>query len=153
MISTHVTLIEWHRKPHDADRKTYARRHLAYLGGDQKLRVSASAEFKGEPDCADPEQLLVNAVSSCHMLFFLAIAEISGFVADSYRDQATGYLEKVNGGIEITRIELAPMILFTGTKRPSQAEVRQMHASAHKRCFIARSVNATVIINRDAISS
>ncbi|MBS0236871.1 MAG: OsmC family protein [Proteobacteria bacterium] len=145
-MSAHTVSIEWRRAPHETEPKTYARRHQSHLNGGQTLNVSASVDYKGEADCADPEQLLVNAVSSCHMLFFLAIAELQGFVVDEYRDTATGYLEKQDGGMAITRIELAPQVRFGGEKLPDYAVMQRMHAGAHKHCFIARSLKATVTI-------
>lgn len=111
------------------------------------MRVSASVEYKGDEDCADPEQMLVSAVSSCHMLFFLAIADHQGFVVDRYEDQALGYLEKGSAGRPvITRIELSPVVTFGGDKIPDDAAINRMHAGAHKSCFIGNSITADVVI-------
>lgn len=147
-MSIHEAVISWNRTPHSSDPATYSRNHVVTLSGDQKVDVSASVEFKGDASCADPEQMLVSAVSSCHMLFFLAIAEFQGFVVESYEDNPQGYLEKsANGGMEVTRIILAPKIIFGGDKRPDQAAISKIHENAHKNCFIRNSIKASVEIN------
>jgi len=146
-MSHHLASIRWHRAPHALDGKTYSRNHTAMLNGLQSVNVSASLDFKGDPDCADPEQLLVNAVSSCHMLTFLAIAEFQGYRVEQYEDDAVGYLEKAEGGgMAITRIELSPRVVFGGSKMPDDAAVGRMHSGAHKNCFIRKSIKAEVTV-------
>ena len=147
-MSVHGAAIQWERKPHESEEKTFSRNHLIELNGDQSVNASASVEFKGDPDCADPEQLLVGAVSSCHMLFFLAIADFQGYRVESYQDSPKGYLEQ-NGkkGREITRIDLSPRVTFGGDKIPSPEAIKKIHSQAHKNCFIRNSVTAEVTIN------
>jgi organic hydroperoxide reductase OsmC/OhrA len=148
-MSKHEAAVSWHRQPHSSDETTYSRNHVVTLSGNQALDASASVEFKGDSHCADPEQMLIGAVSSCHMLFFLAIAEYQGLVVESYEDSPLGYLEKgAKGGMQITRIELSPKIVFGGDQRPDQAGIAKIHDSAHKNCFIRNSVTASVEINQ-----
>lgn len=119
-MSQHQAEIQWQRSPHRADDNTYSRNHVVSLNGQQSVNVSASVEFKGDPMCADPEQMLVSAVASCHMLTFLAIAEFQGYRVEQYEDNAVGYLEKVEGaGMSITRVELSPKVTFGGDKVPT----------------------------------
>lgn len=79
-MSVHEAKINWQRTPHLSDPSTYSRNHQVSLNGNQQLNVSASEEFKGDPGCADPEQMLVSAVSSCHMLFFFSDCRVSGIL-------------------------------------------------------------------------
>lgn len=147
-MSIHEAEVCWYQKPHNTDEKTYSRNHVVTLNGNQKLDVSASVDFKGDPDCADPEQMLVSAVSSCHMLFFLAIAEFQGLKVESYQDNPQGVLEKSSkGGMEVTRIVLTPKIVFGGDKSPDQETIKKIHERAHKNCFIRNSITASVEIN------
>lgn len=151
-MSQHHTAIQWQRTPYPLDERTYSRNHVAVLNGQQSVNVSASAEYKGDPMCADPEQLLVSAVSSCHMLTFLAIAEFQGYRVEQYEDYAVGHLETIKGaGTSMTRIELSPKITFGGEKVPDEAALHRIHAGAHKNCFIAKSLTATVtVVNEKA---
>ncbi len=146
-MSIHVSLLEWARTAHPLDASTYSRNHVVRLNGEQRIAVSAPAAFKGDPACADPEQLLVSAVSSCHMLFFLAIAEQEGFTVESYEDRAIGHLEKnEEGRLAVSRIELFPDIAFGGDHRPDAASIDRIHAAAHKGCFIGNSVRAEIVV-------
>ena len=148
-MSVHEAKISWQQQPHSSDSTTYSRNHVVKLNGDQQLHVSASTEFKGDPNCADPEQMLVSAVSSCHMLFFLAIADFQGFSIASYEDAPLGYLEQNSkGGMEITRIILSPSVTFKGDKIPDQTAIEKIHNNAHKSCFIRNSITASVEINQ-----
>lgn len=147
-MSVHEAAIRWAHAPHSTESNTYSRNHSVALNGNQEVAVSASVEFKGDPDCADPEQMLISAVSSCHMLFFLAIAEMQGFQVESYQDDPKGYLERNDKkGMAITRIELSPRIAFGGDKVPDQEAISKIHTKAHASCFIRNSVTADVTIN------
>jgi organic hydroperoxide reductase OsmC/OhrA len=153
-MSQHQSAIRWHRAPHPVDGRTYSRNHVAALNGDQAVNVSASVDYKGDPGCADPEQMLVSAVASCHMLTFLAIAEFQGYRVDQYHDDAVGHLEQAEGGgMAITRIELAPRIVFGGAKTPDANALSRLHSGAHKNCFIGKSIKAQVTVVTDAVAA
>lgn len=146
-MSEHKATIEWNRAPHAEQEKTYSRNHVATLAGGQRLNVSASVEYKGDVACADPEQLLVNALASCHMLTFLAIAEFKGYRVAQYRDNAVGHLGKnEKGQMAVTRIVLSPEVKFDGDKVPDETELASLHAGAHKNCFIGNSITAEVTV-------
>ncbi|MCG6658449.1 OsmC family protein [Halomonas campisalis] len=147
-MSAHEAAISWQRAPHETDANTYSRNHRVTLNGDQKVNVSASVEFKGDSSCADPEQMLISSVSSCHMLFFLAIADFQGYQVESYEDNPVGHLESNDKkGMEITRIVLSPRITFGGDKVPDHKAISRIHTNAHKNCFIRNSITAEVTIN------
>lgn len=146
-MSEHRSKLSWQRRPHPEDAETFCRNHVSTLNGGQIVNVSSAAGFKGDPDCADPEQLLVSAVSSCHMLTFLAIADIKGFTVESYEDDAVGFLEKGDRGMAVTRIELNPKITFSGDKQPDAAALEKLHAGAHRNCFIGNSITSDVVVN------
>lgn len=146
-MSQHHAAIHWQRSPHPDDGTTYSRNHVASLNGAQAVNVSAAVNYKGDPACADPEQLLVSALASCHMLTFLAIAELQGYQVERYEDRAVGHLEKVEGvGMSLARIELSPQVGFGGDKVPDAAALARLHAGAHRNCFIAHSITAKVSV-------
>jgi len=152
-MSLHHAAIQWRRTSCASDGNTYSRNHVAMFNGQQSVNVSASVEFKGDPACADPEQMLVSAVASCHMLTFLAIAEFQGYRVEQYEDAAVGYLEKVEGSLMITRIELSPKMVFGGDKIPDGAALSRIHAGAHKSCFIGNSIKAQVTVLSDSVTT
>lgn len=98
-------------------------------------------------DAVDPEEALVAACSSCHMLFFLAFAGRRGFVVDSYTDDAVGVMTKNDvGKLYISAITLDPKIVWSGDKQPGDADIAALHERAHAECYIANSIRATVTI-------
>lgn len=144
-MSEHKINLEWHSASAAPEEATYNRNHTVSFSETVQVTVSSAPEYKGDPNCADPEKLLTSALASCHMLTFLAIAELKNFQVESYLDRATGFLEKgENGRPELSRIELRPSIVFGGDNQPDAAALQRLHASAHRNCFIANSIKAKV---------
>ena len=145
-MSEHTVNIAWNNQPHAEIDGEYSRNHLLNVDGKQQLGLSAAADFLGDPGMADPEQILTGSVSSCHMLFFLAIAQIRGFSVASYEDEATAILGKDDtGAMAITKIILRPKVAFVHAV-PSPEVLDRIHHGAHKRCFIANSLKSQVVV-------
>lgn len=146
MSEHHVQTI-WQRTSPDFKYATYNREHQWRFKGGVVVEASASPQYKGSPNCPDPEDAFVAALSSCHMLTFLAIAAKHGFVVDRYEDPAVGYLEKnAQGKPAMTRVVLHPRIEFGGDRKPDAAMLSRMHDEAHHGCFIANSVLTEVTV-------
>jgi len=97
------------------------------------------------PGTVDPEEAFLASLSSCHMLTFLYFAARKGFTVDSYVDDAEGTLAKnTKGKMAMTEVVLHPRIAFAGEKKPTAAELDQLHHQAHEECFIANSVTTNV---------
>src|SRR5512132_2810497 len=126
-MSEHKATIKWSRDGKDFAYKTYPRDHVWSVSSNE-IPASAAPAYLGNPNRVDPEGALVAALSSCHMLTFLALASNKGFVVDSYVDDAIGHLEKnAAGKMAITRVELRPQITFSGTKQPAAADLDWLH--------------------------
>ena len=98
-----------------------------------------------EPGNVDPEEAFVASIASCHMLTFLFVAGRKGFAVESYRDEAVGHMTKNQRGVPwVSTVELHPEIVYGGDKRPSAAELAQLHHEAHEQCFIANSIKTEV---------
>ena len=146
-MSEHSIRLEWQAKPHTQQAGTYNRDHVAYYSSNTSLSVSAATEYMGTADLADPEQLLVNALASCHMLYFLALCEGSGYTVSSYEDAAVGKVSKgPEGGYWVSEIVLRPKATFSSEKQPDRAALERLHHRAHKGCFIANSIKTPVSI-------
>lgn len=146
-MSQHLVKTEWAAKPHPQNPATYSRDHIATISGETKIAVTAAAEYLGNPMLADPEQLLVAAVSSCHMLYFLALCEGGGYSVASYTDNAIGYVEKNDAGaLCVSSIILRPLVSFASDKIPGADALKRLHERAHKGCFIANSIKTEVTL-------
>jgi len=143
-MSEHKATVRWSRGGKDFTYKTYSRDHVWSVNGND-VPASATTAYFGNPSRVDPEAALVAALSSCHMLTFLALAANKGFVVESYEDSAVGHLEKnAQGKLAITRVELHPRIAYGGTKQPTAEDLDWLHDKAHRECFIANSVTTEV---------
>lgn len=129
----------------------YSRGHTWSFDGGITLAASASPLVVPLPfsreDAVDPEEAFVAAVSSCHMLTFLAIAAKKRFVVDSYEDKALGIMTaNEKGKLFVSRVTLDPRIVFSGEKLPTPEQIADMHRLAHKECFIANSVLTEIVV-------
>jgi organic hydroperoxide reductase OsmC/OhrA len=120
---------------------------------DGGVSVPASASPSVVPlplsvaEAVDPEEALVAAAASCHMLAFLYLAAKEGLVVESYVDDAFGTMEKNSAGrLAITRITLRPKIAFSPARTPSAGELESIHHAAHEDCFIANSIKSEVTV-------
>ncbi len=144
-MSEHKAAIKWSRNNADFGYKTYSRDHAWRFDNGIEVPASAAPAYLGNAQRVDPEAAFVAALSSCHMLTFLALASNKGFVVDSYEDNAVGHLEKNPAGkLAITRVELHPKIIYGGAKQPTPADLEWLHDKAHRECFIANSVTTEV---------
>jgi organic hydroperoxide reductase OsmC/OhrA len=118
------------------------------------IRGTASGHVVGErwaeTGAADPEQMLVSALSTCHMLSFLHVAREAGFIVARYRDTAEGRLEKdAAGRWSVTRVALRPQIDYRGAA-PDPETAARLHHAAQETCFIANSVKTEVVVEDSA---
>ena len=142
--------VAWQRDGQDFAGQRYSRGHAWQFDGGLTVPASSSPLSVPLPMSVaaniDPEEALVAATSSCHMLFFLSLAAQRGYVIDDYRDEATGDLGKnAAGRLAMTRIVLRPRIAFAGTP-PSPEALAALHHDAHERCYIANSLTADVVV-------
>jgi len=140
--------VEWRREGARFTDNRYSRGHRWRFDGGTEISASSSPAVVPLPmsvaASVDPEEALVAATSSCHMLWFLSLAAAKGWVVDSYDDDAFGVMEKNSQGkVAFSRIVLRPRIEFSGAA-PDATALAAVHARAHDECFIANSLRATV---------
>lgn len=144
-MSRHTANVRWTRSTSDFQLDTYDRGHEVAFGSGTTIAASAAPDFHGDPTRVNPEEALVGAQSSCHMLTFLAIAARKKLVVDRYDDEAEGELAKnADGKLAMTRVVLRPRVVFA-TAVDGETLAR-LHASAHAACIIAQSVRSEVVI-------
>jgi len=124
------------------DYKSYGREHVVRAAGKHDLEGSADRSFRGDPERWNPEELLLAALSQCHMLSYLHVAASHGIVVEKYTDAATGTMEQThNGGGHFTLATLRPRVTISA----GDLDLAQsLHAEASEKCFIAASVNFPV---------
>lgn len=137
--------LQWtgNRGPGTSGYKDYGRDHTVSAEGKHAIEGSADRAFFGDTDRWNPEELLLAALSQCHMLSYLAEAAKAGLVVVGYTDAATGVMEQTaNGGGHFTGVTLRPRVTIAD---PAQKELAvALHQPASGKCFIAASVNFPV---------
>ena len=121
----------------------YGRQYRVLIDGKPPLHGSADATFRGEADRLNPEDLFVAAITSCHMLSYLALCARAGISVVAYEDQAAGLMRTDNrGGGKFEEVVLHPVVTLAD---PSQAErAMELHHRAHELCFIANSCSVPI---------
>ena len=123
-----------------ADYRAYERAHEYSVPGKPVIPGSSDPSFRGDPARYSPEELLVMAISSCHMLWFLHLCAVANVVVTGYDDQPVGtMLETPDGGGHFTEVVLKPTVTVTAGSDLTKAE--SLHERSHHMCFIANSVN------------
>ena len=121
--------------------QAYKRDHEIKAPGRPPIPGSSDPKFRGDSARYNPEELLVAALSTCHMLWYLHLCADAGVVVVSYEDQAEGTMrETADGGGRFINVTLRPHAIVKG----SVAQAEALHQRAHELCFIANSVNFPV---------
>lgn len=125
---------------------SYSRNHLVEAMNKMSIPCSSDPAFRGDPTRYNPEELMVSALSSCHMLWYLHFCAVNKIIVLDYKDVAEGMMqENENGSGQFSQVILNPVVTV---KEPSmQQKAIELHQEAKKFCFIARSVNFDVIHN------
>lgn len=141
--------VEWDRAGAAFSDQKYSRAHVWRFDGGAVVPGSSSPHSVRLPfsdaGAVDPEEALVAAVSSCHMLWFLSLAAQRGIVVDSYRDAAEGRMGVFDDGRRgIVEVVLRPEVLVGAGKAPAAGEIESLHHAAHEACDIAHSIRGEV---------
>ncbi|MEO3428060.1 OsmC family protein [Pelagibius sp. CAU 1746] len=124
------------------DYRSYSREYRVDFQDKPSLTGSADPAFRGDPKLHNPEDLLVVALSSCHMLSYLALASLEGLEVVAYEDQASGTMQQEGRGGRFTEVILRPRVVLAPGSDLARGEA--LHEDAHATCFIANSVNFPV---------
>jgi organic hydroperoxide reductase OsmC/OhrA len=152
MAHEYTAEIRWSRGEERFVDGRYSRAHSWVFDGGTEVPASSDPSSVRVPlsraDAVDPEEAVVAATASCHMLFFLAYVAKAGFTVDSYRDAPSGVLGKNEDGKGfLSEITLRPEVTFSGDKRPTPADLARLHHDAHVECYVANSLKSRVIID------
>jgi len=150
-MATYRAASDWRLKDgEDFNTGRYSRGHTVVFGSGFEAPGTASPHVVGNkwsvPGAVDPEEMLVGAINTCHMLSFLHVAREAGFIVTRYRDEAVGVMEKnAAGELWVSKVTLHPEISYAGAQ-PSADERERMHHAAHEVCFIANSVKTEIVV-------
>ena len=151
-MATHHATVAWQRGDQAFTDGKYSRAHEWRFDGGATVAASSSPHvvpLYSDEAGVDPEEAYVAALSSCHMLFFLAFAAKAGLLVDSYTDEAEGRVARDEAGrMWVAEVVLKPHVEFAGERRPSREEIDELHHRSHEACFIANSVKTAVTVEQ-----
>lgn len=123
--------------------RSYRRDHIVRIEGKPDLLGSADPHFRGDRSKHNPEDLLLAALSACHMMSYLHVCALNGVVVAAYTDRATGRMESYsNGSGRFVEVVLHPQVTVRDGSMVERALT--LHDEANRLCFIANSVNFPV---------
>lgn len=126
-----------------ADYKSYSRDHTISGAHKKDIEGSSDPSFRGDKTRHSPEDLLLDSISACHMLWYLHLCAVNGVHVTAYEDHATATMaENKDGSGQFTEATLNPKVTVRHESMIEKANA--LHHEANKLCFIARSVNFPV---------
>ncbi|SMC28211.1 Organic hydroperoxide reductase OsmC/OhrA [Andreprevotia lacus DSM 23236] len=148
-MAHYTAQISWSRDGQDFLGQRYSRRHTVRFDGGVAVAGSSSPHVVPLPysdeHAVDPEEMFVASLSSCHMLWFLALAAKAGHCVELYVDDADGVMARNEAGqLAMTVVTLRPQVEFSPETRPDRDTLLRLHHDAHEACFIANSVRTEV---------
>lgn len=150
-MNEHVASVRWNRGTDAFTEGRYHRVHRWLFDGGTTVAASASPRLVPAPwsdeTAIDPEEAYVAALSSCHMLWFLALAAGRRFIVDAYEDDPIGRMSEVEPlRYAVTELVLRPRVRFDPAHAPTPEQFDALHHAAHERCFLANSVRTQIRI-------
>lgn len=124
--------------------ENYSREHKVSFENGSEMKISAHHHYFGDEKLVNPEDALLLAAASCHMLSFLAVASRKRWHILSYSDESIAYLDRKMGPAAISKISLRPVVTFK--ENPDKEAYEKAHHSAHRQCFIANSLKSEIEI-------
>lgn len=140
--------LSWERTTPELRPGAYSAAHTVRYNDRYELDSDAAPDYGGDAERVNPEQSLAAAVSSCHMMTFLALAAKMKWPVASYRDHAVAHLGKnPKGQMSVIRIDLNPMVRFDSGFTVEPKKLAEIQERAHRYCFISNSLADSVETN------
>jgi len=138
--------LEWILSEEELKPESFSKNHKIIIN-DNIFNAGSAPEYGGKENELNPEQSLAAAISSCHMMTFLALAAKMKWPVKSYKDNAYAFLGKNSKNkMCVNKIELNPVILFNNNFSVSKEEMDKMQDRSHRYCFVANSLSDEVEI-------
>ncbi|WP_085899963.1 OsmC family protein [Kiloniella majae] len=140
--------LTWQRSEAELRPGKYSNAHTVRYNDNYEVKVDAAPDWGGDEDNTNPEQALGAALSSCHMMTFLALAAKAGWPVAGFKDRAVAFLGKNSKGqMSVVKIDLHPVVEFDNDFTITSEELDKMQHRAHRYCFIANTLADSVEIN------
>ncbi len=136
--------LEWFLQEDELKPDVFSKNHKIEINNNF-FNAGSAPEYGGKENELNPEQSLAAAISSCHMMTFLALAAKMNWPVLSYNDNAIATLGKNSKGqMSVIKLELNPIVKFSDKFSVNPDEMKKVQDRAHRYCFIANSLSEEV---------
>ena len=130
---------------------SYSRDCEITFEGKPSFRGTADPGFMGNPALQNPKDFLISALSSTHMLYFLALCAKYSITVTSYEDTPTGYVQlNPDGSGLYEKLILRPKVSFLEADKLDR--IKSLHDRAQKQSLITDSVKFPIHIEAEFIT-
>ena len=141
-MSEYETRLDWSLGAGELAFGKYNTNHRITFSGGLSATMTAAPDYGGDPRYVNPEEALAAALSSCHMMTFIALAAKARWKLAKYRDRAVATLGKTEDGrTKVSSIVLHPVTEFEPGHEISPEKLEEMHERAHRYCFVANALS------------
>lgn len=124
--------------------QSYERAHEIRGAGKPTIAGSSDPAFRGDAQRWNPEELLLASLAACHKLWYLGLCAQAGVIVTAYEDKAQAtMIEEPSGAGQFNEVVLRPHVTISAVSDATKALA--LHHKAHEMCFIARSMNFSVL--------
>lgn len=140
--------LHWQRSEPELRSGKYSNAHTVRYNESYEVQADAAPDWGGDADNTNPEQALAAALSSGHMMTFLALAAKANWPVASIDVRAVAHLGKnEKGKMSVARINLHPVVRFDAGFTVEAEKLSEMQDRAHRYCFVANSLADSVESN------
>ncbi len=141
-MSEYVAQLSWSLGDGELAFGKYNPNHRMTFSGGLSATMTSAPEYGGDTRYVNPEEALAAALSSCHMMTFIALAAKARWKIKGYRDRAVASLGKTGDGrTRVREIVLHPVIEFEPGHEIAREKLEEMHERAHRYCFVANAIS------------
>jgi len=141
-MSEYETQLSWSLGEGELAPGKYSPNHRMAFSGGMAATMTAAPDYGGDTRYVNPEEALAAALSSCHMMTFIALAAKARWKLTKYRDRAVAVLGKTGDGRTwVSEIVLHPLTEFAAGHDIGADKLSEMHARAHRYCFVANALS------------
>jgi len=141
-MSEYVAELSWSLGDAELVHGSYNNNHRVSFSGGLAATMTSAPDYGGDPRFVSPEEAMAAALSSCHMMTFLALAAKAKWKLKRYKDRAVAVLGNTEDGrTKVAAITLHPVTEFEPEHEISRDKLKEMHERAHRYCFVANSLS------------
>jgi len=146
-MSEYIAKLRWALGDDTLETGKYNTNHRMQFSGGLEATMTSAPDWGGDARYVNPEEAMAAALSSCHMMTFLALCAKAGWKLTNYEDQAVARLGKTDDGrMRVESITLHPKMSFETGHEKDTAQLEEMHERAHRYCFVANALSCEMHI-------